>query len=442
MKHFLRTAIFVFLISFFLPGYGQEKVLNLNKPEREAWFSSLGLGLFIHWSVDVQLGSVISHSMVGATEDYLQRYINELPALFNPKDFDPDEWAKLARLAGMKYVVFTTKHHNGFCMYDTKTTDFNVMNTPFGRDITKEVIAAFRKQGIAIGLYFSPDDFHFLYKQGTLISRERPEAVASGNPELNAFAKAQLTELMTQYGKIDIVFLDGQEQFAKTELAKVCWALDPDVVVTRGAIETPEQKTPDSPLPPPWESCYTIGGQWQYRPTNEVYKSGTEIIEKLIEIRAKGGNLLLNVGPKPNGELPIEQEGRLRELALWNFVNQEAITNTTTWGVIREGDIWYTKAKDTNTVYAFITRTPMPMAERKTFLLKSIKAHGNTKVSVLGHNGIVKEYSPELDPGPYILSTSKKGLTVNVMRCVRLYDDNQWPNPVVLKIENASFQKP
>jgi len=109
----------------------QDKVLNLNKPSREAWFSDLGFGMFIHWSMDVQLGMVISHSMVGASDDYLDQYINQLPKYFNPKDFDPREWAIAAKRAGMKYVVFTTKHHNGFCMYDTKTTEFNVMNISY-----------------------------------------------------------------------------------------------------------------------------------------------------------------------------------------------------------------------------------------------------------------------------------------------------------------------
>ena len=111
-----------------LVGFGQltaqEKPLNLNKPEREQWFTGLGFGMFIHWSLDVQLGMVISHSLVGASDDYVNRYFNELPKTFDPQSFDPDVWAKAARMAGMRYVVFTTKHHNGFCMYDTKTTDF------------------------------------------------------------------------------------------------------------------------------------------------------------------------------------------------------------------------------------------------------------------------------------------------------------------------------
>jgi len=267
-----------------ISAQGQEQILNLNQPEREEWFSDLGFGMFIHWSFDVQLGMVISHSMVGASGDYLDRYIHELPKRFNPVHFDAAAWARAARMAGMKYVVFTTKHHNGFCMFDTETTDFNIMHTPYARDITKMVVEAFRKEGLAIGFYYSPDDFYFLHKQGLPVSRARPEALASHNPELNAYCKAQMTELMTRYAPVDIVFLDGLDQFSKTELARVCWDINPGVVVTRGAMETPEQETPDTPLPSPWEACYTLGDQWQFRPTNEHYKSARETISKLIEI--------------------------------------------------------------------------------------------------------------------------------------------------------------
>ena len=176
-------------------------MLNRNKPEREKWFSDLGFGMFIHWSMDVQLGTVISHSMVGASEDYLERYVNELPKTFDPVNFDAKQWVNAAKLAGMKYLVFTTKHHNGYCMYDTKTTDFGIMNSPYGKDVTKMIIAECRKAGLAVGIYFSPDDFHFLYKQGTQISRARDAAQPSNNPELTTYIKKQMTELMTQYGK-------------------------------------------------------------------------------------------------------------------------------------------------------------------------------------------------------------------------------------------------
>ena len=415
-------------------------VLNLNKPEREEWFSNLGFGMFIHWSFDVELGMVISHSAVGASEDYLDRYFNELPLRFNPKNFDPSQWAKIARYAGMKYVVFTTKHHSGFCMFETPTTDFKVTNTPFGKDVTKEVLDAFRKEGLAIGIYFSPDDFHFLYKQRVPISRRRPEAVASGNPALNEFDKTQLRELLTGYKPIDIVFLDGADTYAKTELAKVCWEIDPEVVVTRGAMGTPEQKLPDQPLPSPWEACYTMGNQWQFRPTNENYKSAHQIITMLIETRAKGGNLLLNVGPTADGEIPGDQKAVLNEVALWMFINKESMENIVPWPVIKENSIWLTKSKNGNTVYAYLVEKGWEYGKEKVFILNTVKPTANTKISVLGHGGKILEYQPDVNPEPYF-STTEMGMQITAMRAQRIYNDRKWPNPIVIKIENVEFRE-
>ena len=404
----------------------------VNKPECEDWFMDQALGMFIHWSVDSQLGSVISHSMVGASDDYLDRFINELPRSFYPKKFNPDDWARLAKLAGMKYVVFTTKHHSGFCMFDTKTTDFNIMNTPHARDITRQIVQAFRRHGIRVGFYFSPDDFWMLHKQGKDVSRRRPEALPVNNPDLMAHNKAQLRELLTRYGPIDVLFIDGQPDGLK----EVAWQFQPNLVITRGQMETPEQKTPDEPMPGPWEACYTLGTQWHFKPTNEEYKSGTQLIEMLIEIRAKGGNFLLNVGPTPDGEIPFEQERRIRELALWLFINGEAIYNIRPWHVIREGDIWFTQAKDADTVFAFITKVDWPKGERKTFTLKSVRATEGTEIEIVGQSGRVLEYQPKVNPKAS-WTQDDDGLHITVMRAQRIYNNTKWPNPVVIKITHA-----
>jgi alpha-L-fucosidase len=403
-----------------------------NRPERLEWFRDLGFGLFIHWSLDSQTTSVISHSMVGASEDYLERYVTELPRTFDPHRFQPREWARLARLAGFTYVVFTAKHHSGFCMFETKTTDFSIMNTPYGRDVTRELVDAFRAEGLAIGHYFSPDDFHFLWKQGTLISRRRPEAQPVNNPGLLAHDQAQLRELMSQYGKIDMVFIDGPPEGLK----EVVWESDPDALVTRGAMETPEQYTPGVPLEGAWEGNLTMGAQWQYRGTNETYKSGTDLINTLVETRAKGGNLLLNIGPRPDGLIPVEQEARLQEIALWNLVNREAILAVRPWVVTHEGDVWFTKAKDEDTVYAVVTRTDWPWGTEKSFTLQSVRATGATEVSVLGQNDEVLEYRPEVEPRTTFEQTPD-GLRITAWRAQRLYNDRRWPNPVVLKLTNV-----
>lgn len=408
-----------------------------NQPERLAWFQDQALGMFIHWSVDSQLGSVISHSMVGASKDYLDRYIAQLPQTFLPTRFQPDEWARLAKVAGMKYVVFTTKHHNGFCMFDTKTTPFNIMHTPYGRDITRELVDAFRKWGIAIGFYFSPDDFWILHRQGHEVSRDGTAANPLHNPELMAHNQAQVRELLNNYGPIDVLFFDGVAEGLK----QLAWQLQPNVVVTRGDLATPEQQLPDRPLPGPWEACFTLGTQWAYKPTNEEYKSGTKLIEMLIETRAKGGNLLLNVGPKPDGEIPIEQTARIQEMALWLFVNGAAMYNIRPWPIIRERltldhEVWYTQGTETDTVYAIVTGTPWPKGERKVITLKQVRATEQTEVEILGQSGHVLEYRPDVNPKAS-WRQDEQGLHISAMHAQRLYNNNRWPNPIVIRITNA-----
>lgn len=141
-----------------------------NTPEMLEWLKDAGFGLFIHWSVDVQLGCVISHSLVGSSKDYADRFYSELPKTFNPESWNADRVARLAKTSGVQYAVFTTKHHNGFCMWDTKTTSFNVMNTPYGKDIVRSYVEAFRRYGMKVGFYFSPEDFRFLYDHDQTIT--------------------------------------------------------------------------------------------------------------------------------------------------------------------------------------------------------------------------------------------------------------------------------
>ena len=405
-----------------------------NLPEREEWFTDLGIGMFIHWSVDSQLGSVISHSLAGSSEDYANRFFTELPKTFEPKQFDPTDWARLARVAGIRYMVFGAKHHSGFCMFDTQTTDFSIMHTPFGRDATREIVDAFRAEGIATGIYFSPEDFWILHKEGHDIARKRPYAMPSNNPELIEHNRRQLRELFSNYGPIDLAFLDS---FDGVDAVQTIWGIDRNVVITRGVMETPEQRMPNAPLPSPWEACYTLGTQWQFKPTNEKYKSGTQLIEMLIEIRAKGGNLLLNVGPEPSGVIPFEQERIIRELAFWLFVNGEAIYEVRPWHVIREGDIWFTKAKNENTLNVFLTKQhPWERGQRREFVLTSARATEKTEIAVLGHGGTLVEYQPDTDATPRF-EQQDDGLHLSVVRGQRLYNNHEWPNPVVVRLTNV-----
>lgn len=408
---------------------------NLNKPEKLEAFRDQALGMFIHWSLDSQIGTVISHSLVGADEDYARRFFEELPKSFNPTRYDPAEWAALAKLCGFKYAVFTNKHHSGFCMFPTKTTDFSIAHTPYQKDITRMYVDAFRGAGLGMGFYFSPDDFWLLHRQGIPISRYRPggdRRVQPGdNPGLMKHNLAQIEELYTRYGAVDYLFIDGQAD----GIRELAWKLQPDTLVTRGAMETPEQRLPDQALPEPWEACFTLGTQWQFKPTHEEYKSGTRLIEMLIETRAKGGNLLLNVGPEPSGVIPFEQERIIRELGLWLFINHEAIYHVRPWHHTREGDLWFTRHKDDpRTVYVFLTKQGDWMrGKRKKFVLETLKATADTQISVLGHGGKILEYSPKADPAPKF-SQKDDGLHLDIMLAQRIYNNSIWPNPVVVKL--------
>jgi alpha-L-fucosidase len=405
---------------------------SLNKSDRLEWFRDQGFGLFIHWSLDSQLGVVISHSLVGASPDYTDRFFTELPKSFNPRQFHPEDWATLAHLAGVRYMMFTTKHHSGFAMWDTKTTPFGIMQTPFHRDVTREVFDAFRAQGIATGVYYSPDDFWWLHEHNIPIERHTEQVQPRNNPGLMQYDQAQIKELLTNYGKVDALFLDGEPN----GLRELAWKLDPNVIVTRGAIKTPELTIPGMPMPGAWETCMTMGIGWQYQPQNEHYKSGGELIRMLIQTRAKGGNFLLNVGPKPNGELPIEEEERLREIALWMFVNSDAIYSVRPWIITNEGDIWFTKKKDSSALYAIVeSDKPWPRATWKDFVLHSVRATAKTEVSVLGQNDKVVEYHPEINPRS-TFHQEQDGLHIRVMATQRLQDDFRWPNPAVIKLTN------
>lgn len=431
----IRKALALFTLPFLLSAQRAEnpELGSLNKPERLEWFRDLGFGLFIHWSVDSQLGVVISHSMAGASDDYNKRFLAELPKTFNPRKFNPSDWAALAKLAGIRYVVFTAKHHSGFAMWDTKTTPYGIMNTPFKRDTLRETLDAFKAHGIRPGLYFSPDDFNWLVANGKDVQRNIPGVAPANNPGLMRLDLDQTRELLTQYGPIDIIFFDGPAE----GLRDLAWKLQPDIVVTRGAIQTPELYVPGVPLPGAWETCFTMGTAWQYQPQNEQYKSGGQVIDLLVETRAKGGNLLLNVGPKPDGELPIEQEERLREVALWMFVNSEAIYSTRPWVITNENNIWFTKAKDANTLYAIVKQTPRwPRAEWRDFVLKSVRATPQTEISVVGQNGRVLEYRPTVNPKP-TFEQRDDGLHLRAMFTHRLQDNSRWPNPIVIKLTNV-----
>ncbi len=405
-----------------------------NDSEQVEWFRDLALGMFIHWSVDSPLGGEISHPMIGAEERVLRQYEHDLPNLFDPYRFRADDYALLARTVGMRYLMFTAKHHSGFCMYNTNSTPYNIMNTPFQRDVTDEFITAFRRAGLGVGLYFSPLDFHWLRNNNIVLQFLNDEVIPVSNPGLMKYNKQQLTELMSNYGDIDLLFFDGPPEGLK-ELA---WQLNSNVVVTRGEMETPEQHLPDTPISGAWETCHTIGDQWNWKATNVENKTGSELIRLLIETRAKGGNLLLNITPDPYGQIPTDQDSVLRELGLWMFWNNSAVYTVRPWRTLNDGDIWYAGEKDSNTVYAYILDEKVwKRGERREFLLKGVRATDKTRIELVGQNGMIMEHSH----GETDISTkwkqNREGLFISAVRCYRPYGNMRWHNPVVIKITHA-----
>lgn len=386
----------------------------------EEW-QDLKFGLLMHWGAYSQWSIVESWSIcpddVGwATEvrtkrneenyfPYLQKY-EALKKSFNPTRFNPSKWASAAKDAGMKYMIFTTKHHDGFCMFDSKYTDYKITDKdcPFSVDprsnVTKEVFNAFRKENLWVGAYFSKPDWHsdyYWWKRFPPIDHNVNYSIANHPEQWKKFVDYthnQIDELMSDYGKVDILWLDGgwvrvktQEEI-KRELAKSLESksvmlnlqnqdinmpllvkearkkqpqilvVDRDVPGEQQNYLTPEQHIPDTGLPYPWETCMTMGKSWSYI-ADENYKSADDIIKKLVDIVSKGGNYLLNIGPGPDGEWHEEAYERLKDIGKWTKQNGEAIYATRMYKVFGEGEnLRFTQSKDGKTKYIFLMGFP------------------------------------------------------------------------------------
>jgi alpha-L-fucosidase len=339
--------------------------------DRTAWFREAKFGMFIHWG-PYSLASVEASWPI-MTPDPNQRlrqaeYV-ELYRKFNPTGFDPRAWVRLAREAGQRYMVFTTKHHDGFCMFDSALTDYKITNTPYGKDIVAELAAAAKAEGMPLGFYDSPPDMHHPgYRDTTKLAKEnwhgqpeRPEWASYLN-----YMEGQLRELLSKYGKVAIVWFDGldhPEKYDGARFHKLIHESQPDALINNrlglpGDYETPEQFIPDriptkssetrlvgtekpapSSLPGElpaspedfqlWETCLTINNTWAYNKNDRAFKSSTELIRTLVEVASKGGNLLLDVGPTPEGTIQPEFQQRLLAIGRWLRVNGVSIYGTT-----------------------------------------------------------------------------------------------------------------
>ncbi len=310
------------------------------------WFEQARFGMFIHWGIYALPARgewVKSHERM-TNEKYAPYFKFFEPDLFNPK-----EWAAKAKAAGMKYVVFTAKHHDGFCLWDTALTDYNSVKAPrCRRDFLRDVVDAFRTEGLRIGLYYSLPDWRH---PGYVVDarhplRDNPEAAIEPRDyaSYTQFLHAQVTELLTRYGPVDIIWFDGsypetEEHWQSNELAKLIRSIQPNIIITRlpghENLATPEQNIPPNGVRDssgkllPWEGCQVFSGTWGYCRYGQNWKSVGEIIEMLIRHVSRGGNLLLNVSPTARGCLDPKSSHRLYGLAKWMHYHQRSIYNCT-----------------------------------------------------------------------------------------------------------------
>ncbi|RLE09818.1 alpha-L-fucosidase, partial [Candidatus Aerophobetes bacterium] len=303
--------------------------------KRMAWWRRAKFGMFIHWGVYSipARGEWVMYQERIPKDEY-----RKLADEFNPEKYNPEEWVKLAKKAGMRYMVLTTRHHDGFSLFDSKVSDFTAPRTACGRDLIREYVDACRKHDMRVGFYYSLLDWRYdAYFSG-------PKKDPSGWKELVEYVHAQVRELMTNYGRIDVLFYDGgwpytAEDWESEKLNKMVRALQPQIIINNRSqlpedYETPEQYIPGtfpSPEAPKrdWETCMTLNEHWGYCKGDNNWKSPRVIVWNLARCASGGGNYLLNVGPKPDGTIPEESVRILEKVGEWMRENGESIYGTT-----------------------------------------------------------------------------------------------------------------
>ncbi len=422
--------------------------------ERIAAWQDMKFGFFVHWGIYSQWGCIESWPLVEvdtwARPDDLPAWVErgkdiekfkadyfKLNETFNPVRFNPEEWVSAAKYAGMRYFVFTTKHHDGFCMFDTKLTDFRITgpDCPFHTDpradVAKVLFDTFRHHGFEIGVYYSKSDWHSPYYWS-------PDAPAPDrNPNYNTheqpekwekfveYVHGQIEELVTQYGDIDILWLDGgqvrppDQDIDMDRLVAMARKHQPELIVVDRTVGgkyenylTPELQVPEVPPDYPWETCMTMATQWSYK-EDDTYKSTRELIQLLVNIVAKGGNLLLNAGPGPDGRLHETAISRLKEIGQWMRYSGESIYETRPIAPYREGNICFTHRG--GTVYAFYLMDGETNELPAQIRLSSFQPAADSVIRVLGDSkklewkldgeGVVIEVPEEFQkepPGPHV----------------------------------------
>ena len=365
----LLAALLAALVSLAATGcdqglrLGSAKEEPLTQEERMAWWRQGRFGMFVHWGLySVPAGTYKGRRVDGIGEWIMHR--GQIPVEeyekfaggFNPIGFDADEWVRIAKKAGMTYIVITSKHHDGFCLWDSQVTDWDIMDaTPFKRDILAELAKACKKHKVKLCFYHSIMDWHHPDAQRPFYPNYNDTSRSNPNFDryVDTYLKPQIAELLTNYGPIGVLWFDGEWIKDWTEpkgkdMYSYVRSLQPAIIINNrvgkgrkgmeglsksddyaGDFGTPEQQIPASGLPSvDWETCMTMNDTWGYKSYDDNWKSSEDLIRKLADIASKGGNFLLNVGPTPEGLIPRASVQRLRDMGEWMAVNSESIYGT------------------------------------------------------------------------------------------------------------------
>ena len=352
------TAILTSLLFLLAPAtFGETPE---ERDERMGWWREARFGMFIHWGVYAIPAGEWNGKPVKGISEWIQSK-GKIPSAeyarlkdqFNPIQYDADAWVRLAKDAGMNYIVITSKHHDGFCLWDSAQTDWDIASTPYKKDLLKPLAEACQKYGVKLCFYHSIMDWKhpdYSVKKPWRGNADHP------NPDMDAYTtymKAQLKELLTEYGEIGVLWFDGEWEGAWThergeDLDDYLRAIQPSIIINnrvdkgrqgmkgmnkegdfRGDFGTPEQEIPHTGFPGvDWESCMTMNTSWGYKASDQNWKSTEQLIRNLVDIASKGGNYLLNVGPTAEGLIPAPSIERLQEMGEWMKLNGESIHGT------------------------------------------------------------------------------------------------------------------
>ena len=362
-KKRILTLLTVFFLGHFSGIMAQEEI---PKEERMAWFGDAKLGIFIHWGIYSVNGIDESWSFYNGYISY-DDYLKQLDG-FTAASYDPDYWAKLIKESGARYAVITSKHHDGVALWDTQQSDLNVVDrTPAGRDLIKPFVKALRKEGLKVGLYYSLLDWS--YPDYPNFTREE-KRYEDDTVRWNRFVKFNFNQLKEISGfKPDLYWFDGDweqnaEKWHAEEIRELVLSDNPYTIINSrlqgyGDYATPEQGVPISrPESPYWELCLTMNDSWGYQPNDTNYKTANQVIRIFVDCISKGGNLLLDIGPKPDGTIPEEQVDILKELGRWTKKHAAAIYGTRAGIDCKYFNGYTALSKDKKTLYLYVDNKP------------------------------------------------------------------------------------